>query len=198
MNIEPLQGSAIKLDRDMHCITYSWVNGKKSLLQYPAALFMLFWLGGWAVGEYMAAKELFTGDKMPLFGKLFLGFWLCAWTVGGAAVACGLYSFLRPPKPAKLTLSAGAIEYQTGTSPENVFNRSTYNQTGEKPNLFKFFRNKIYKLDMSEVKNLRLEYAGERQRLTCDKGIERIEIGPTLTEPEREWLYGILNNHLSK
>lgn len=48
---------------------------------YLAGVFILFWLGGWAVGEVSAARRLLT---MPVGGgTAFLVFWLCAWTVGG-------------------------------------------------------------------------------------------------------------------
>jgi hypothetical protein len=42
---------------------------------------------------------------------------------------------------------------------------------------------------------LKLDRAGEKQRLFFENGAERIEIGDTLTEPEREWLYNILVEH---
>jgi hypothetical protein len=60
---------------------------------------------------------------------------------------------------------------------------------------FEKYKNRTYDLETSQMNNLRLERAGERQRLTFDYGRERIEIGCTLSEPEREWLYGVLREH---
>ncbi len=194
MNPEPLPGSTIKIDRDIYSTTYSWQNGRAGILQYPVAIFMLFWLGGWTVGGFMAAKELLFGEKMPLFGKLFILFWLGAWAFGEAAVIYALYGIFKPRLPAKLQLSPGVIEYQTGTLPCNFFDQTAYRQFGKRPKLFEGFRNKIYKFKPSE-NNLKLEYAGERQRLTFDIGVERVEIGQALSEPEREWLYNILMAH---
>ena len=45
-------------------------------------LFLTAWLGGWALGEVGAARELFGGGgNTPVE---FLGFWLLGWTIGGA------------------------------------------------------------------------------------------------------------------
>jgi hypothetical protein len=49
---------------------------------WPVALFMAFWLCGWAAGEVSALKTLFGSE--PWFAKGFMLFWLCGWTVGGA------------------------------------------------------------------------------------------------------------------
>ncbi|MCL5773623.1 MAG: hypothetical protein M1536_04515 [Firmicutes bacterium] len=50
-----------------------------------AALFLLFWLGGWFTGEIFAVKQLIKGA--PSKGiDAFLLFWLCGWTLGGAFV----------------------------------------------------------------------------------------------------------------
>jgi hypothetical protein len=47
----------------------------------------------------------------------------------------------------------------------------------------------------SKIINLKLERVGEKQKLSFDYEADRIEIGETLTEPEREWLYEILKEH---
>ena len=45
-------------------------------------LFMMVWLGGWAVGEYFAVNTLLSSDG-PLFANAFILFWLVGWTFGG-------------------------------------------------------------------------------------------------------------------
>src|SRR5262249_53964630 len=40
--------------------------------------------------------------------------------------------------------------------------------------------------------SLRLERVGERQRLSVDCGADGVEIGTTLNEGERDWLYRLL------
>ncbi|OHB52669.1 MAG: hypothetical protein A2Y12_03150 [Planctomycetes bacterium GWF2_42_9] len=196
MDIEPLQGSCIKAYRDIHSTTLTWMNGKTGIIQYPVALFMIFWLGGWTFGGFMAAKELFTGEQMPLFARGFLLFWLGGWAFGECAVIYALCNILKPLKPSKLILSNDNIEFQTGTKALNPFGDWTYQKSNrKKPKFFSTFKNKLYKFKPGEINNLKLDYTGDNQKLTFDIGAERIEIGPTLTEPEREWLYNIIKNH---
>lgn len=45
------------------------------------AVFMIAWLGGWAVGEVTAIAALMSGKSGG--GVWFLAFWLVGWTVGG-------------------------------------------------------------------------------------------------------------------
>lgn len=45
-------------------------------------LFLTFWLCGWAVAEFMVAKQLLHGDAPPE-GELFMLAWFGVWTVGG-------------------------------------------------------------------------------------------------------------------
>ena len=40
-----------------------------------------------------------------------------------------------------------------------------------------------------------LERIGERLRLSFDYGVERVEIAEALSEPEKEWLYEVLQEH---
>ncbi len=44
-------------------------------------LFLSAWLVGWAMGEFFAARQVFTGGLES--GGLFLIAWLAMWTVGG-------------------------------------------------------------------------------------------------------------------
>jgi hypothetical protein len=37
-----------------------------------------------------------------------------------------------------------------------------------------------------------LKHLADRQRLSLDIGADRIEIGESLREPEREWLFAVL------
>ncbi len=48
-------------------------------------IFMIAWLGGWAVGEYFAVTTILHSDT-PLFAHVFILFWLLGWTAGGAFV----------------------------------------------------------------------------------------------------------------
>jgi len=194
MSREPPEGSAIRVDRDIYSSVYSWYNGKSSVLRYLIAVFFLVFLGFWFVGEIHAIHSLMK-DDMPLFGRLFTLFWLGGWTIGGIVIMYLIYNLVKPLKPASLKLSAGSIRYETGTEPFDFF-MWDYRQRKESFNFFKGFRNKVYEVENANMQNLRLERIGERQRLSFDYGAQRVEIGKSLTEPEREWLYEVLKEHI--
>ncbi len=198
MNIEPPVGSKITVDRDIHSTSYIWKNGEKNIGQYFTAAFMTFWLCGWTVGGFMAAKTLFTESDMPVFGRAFMLFWLCGWAVGETFVIFALYNTFKPIIPSKITLSSNSFEFETGTTP---FNMSGYNSSYRSQGGWKFLkklRNKVYRLDFNTPTNLKLEWAGECKRLTFDVGAERVEIGDSLSEPEKEWLHEILKNNFKE
>jgi hypothetical protein len=44
-------------------------------------VFLLFWLGGWLMGEISVGKDILEGGKNQ---QGFMIFWLAGWTVGGA------------------------------------------------------------------------------------------------------------------
>jgi len=194
MNREPPEGSAIRVDRDIRTTVYSWDNGKTSILRYLIVIPLLLFLGPWFMGEISAIRSLMK-DDMPLFGRLFMIFWLGGWTVGGIMIMYSIYNLVKPLKPASLKLSTGAIRYETGTEPFDFF-MWDYRRRKEFSSFFKRFRNKVYDVESANIKNLQLERVGERQRLSFDYGVQRLEIGKSLTEPEREWLYDILKEHI--
>lgn len=55
------------------------IPGRRNLL---VAGFLLLWLGGWAMGETFAIRQLLKGG-LPGFADAFLVFWLGGWTLGG-------------------------------------------------------------------------------------------------------------------
>jgi len=198
MDVEPPAGSQIKVERDIHSTIYTWKNGEKNIGQYGVALFLIFWLCAWTVGGFTALKSLLTQDDMPLFGRLFMLFWLGGWACGEAVVIYSLYNIFRPIVPAKLILSSTYLEYETGTRPFTFnYNYYRYGRSRERPKIFQSFRNKRYHVELGKDVNLRLERVGEIQRLTFDMGAERIEVGDALSEPEREWLYEVLKEHIA-
>jgi len=187
----PPEGSRIELKRDIHSTSYIWKNPGKGLGFRNAFLF--FWLCGWTIGGLMALIHIFGGSFEKEEDRWFMLAWLTFWAVGEVVVISILYFALRPQKPSVLTLSPGSIHFETGTRPLGSFNADY--ETSHPLAFFEKYKNKIYVLETSQINNLKLERAGERQRLTFDYGRERIEIGDSLSEPEREWLFDILREH---
>src|SRR5665213_736710 len=75
-------------------------------MRYFVGLFLLFWLGGWALGFRAALFQV-------LFGKAtgFLILWLGAWSVFGIFAALTLYRIFRVPVPETLELRRSSVGY---------------------------------------------------------------------------------------
>jgi hypothetical protein len=197
MENEPPQDSKIRMERDIDSTRYIWrKEDKRGFAHYAISAFMLFWFCGWTAGGgivvlffIMFLFAAITGEA-PLWPVLFIMAWLGGWTIGGVVVFKTLYRALRRQKPAVLALLSGYIRFETGTRPFVLGQRA---QTA----FFchKEFDNRIYELSTTEPANLRLEWVGDEQILSFDHGIESVEIGQSLSEPEREWLCGVLLEH---
>ncbi len=111
-----------------------------------------------------------------------------------------VFTKLRRQKPFVLTLSPGRICYKTGSFSESFIKAETANvqNFSDAMDIYRRYCSPKSDIDTSKITNLQLNVANNRQRLTFDFGADRIEIGPTLTEPEREWLYEILKSHIYK
>lgn len=162
-----------------------------SLMKYPIGAFLIFWLGGWLMGELSVTHELLSGHAKQ--AAPFLFFWLCAWTIGGFFAARMCYRMLRPAIPETLTLSRGELVYDTGAQPPN-FMRSNRYSGYDRNNAWKKLlqKRKVITFSDAELSSLRLRDIDSGNRLTIDKGSERIELAEGLTEVEKEWLYGQL------
>ncbi len=114
MTITPPNGSKIKIESENGEPLIILPHSSGSIMKVFATLFIIFWLGMWAVGWWSAAKELFTGKNTP---DLFLTFWLCGWTVGGVFAFWFLYRLLRPASPETMLLSKKVFKYDSGIPP---------------------------------------------------------------------------------
>ena len=170
-----------------HITWYDYSGGSRDI---GGGLFLLFWLGGWIIGEVSAINQLVNGKDVG--GILFLLFWLGGWTIGGFFAAKALVDSFRPSKPTKLELLKNrSIDFSQGSYEKDYIDSNgdqstTVVKKGKKHGFFEF----------NGINNVLLERIGEKQRLSFDYQSQRIEIGKGLTEPEREWLYETLKRHL--
>jgi hypothetical protein len=189
-------GSKITVDPNMHSTTYTWQTGDY-FVRYVIGTFFVIFLCGWTVVGLATITDLLR-ESDSTASKATLLFWLFGWAAGVISVVAVLYFLFGPRKPAKLILAPGTLAYHTGTGPIDfqIF-------TGPKGllqffNFLKNLRNKVYEIQASELTDLRLARQGERQTLTFDYASEKIEIGKSLSEPEREWLHEILLAHIKQ
>jgi hypothetical protein len=153
------------------------------------AAFVALWLCGWSVGWVTVAGEIAAGKA-----NLFLVAWIGLWTIGGGAAIWSLWTVLRPSRPESVTLGADEFEYDPGTPPVTCFQKNGWGPWPNR-NLGQWPSRRIKKaiaVPKCELGKFVLDRIGERQRLSFDRGAERIEIGACLGEPEREWLHAVL------
>lgn len=179
--------SDIEVTDNFNQTIISWKNPRGGAARYLVVLFLLAWLGGWAIGEYSVATQILNGQIDP-----FLIFWLIGWTVGGIFAMCSVYFLARPAKPEKIILDAASLTFEAGTPilAGMAFQRA--NKREDKDDFAPVNSKSKYVVPRKDVGEIKLERVGERQRLTFDYGAERVEVGFFLKEPEREWLFSVL------
>ena len=187
--IAPLEGSKITVQYESGAQKIVIPQPSGGLLRYLTAAFVLFWLGGWAIGWISAAMMIFAG---PGFSDLFILFWLGAWTVGGFLAIWMLFRMIRPSVPETITLSHSGMHYDSGIEPfQFAFGYRSQREMWKK--LFK--KRARVELNHSELQTLRLREFENGNRLTVDQGSNRLEIATAASELEREWLFALLREH---
>ncbi len=164
-----------------------WQGSVNPWMRFGMAGFLAFWLCGWAFGEILVAGVLFTGlftRETPVLTQVFLGVWLGGWTLGGAFTIHTLWKLLRPTRPEIVLLEMDRLCYDPGTISPLPAASDSHNLFPKSP--------KPVQIAKEKIPQFLLDRVGERQRLSFDVGADRVEIGNHLREPEREWLYQIL------
>ena len=191
---EPLEGSQIEVERGIDSTTYMWLNGRNGRVQYRDSAIMITIIVGLIYGGFMVLGDSCFTEEMPFYAKLALPalcIFFMAWCIHN------LYIIRSNPKPAMLKLSAGGIEYDTGTEPFDLFSMDERCGHRVRPPLFRVLRSKVYRAEAGEVKNLQLQPMLGGHRLIFFIGDESIELGEGLSEAEREWLYEVIKKHVS-
>ena len=184
MNYNPPQDSNIKMETINGYQHISIPHGKAGIMRFFIGAFILFWLGGWVMGFTTVVHEILSGNA-----NAFLIFWLGGWTIGGLFAMFTIYRIFRKPIPEQLLLNKPNMTIDTGISPFKI-NFSTYNQKDYWKMLLA--KRKEIEFTQQELKSLQLRETDSGNRLTIDKGSERVEIATAGTEIEREWLFEYL------
>lgn len=110
--------------------------------------------------------------------------WMGGWSIGGWLVMQALYVSFRQSHLESIMLNQRKFRYDPGASASRQQRRG---ESRGKP----WKRVIIARRDMPEAV---LDWAGDRQRLSFDHGADRIEIGKSLREPDREWLAQVIDD----
>jgi hypothetical protein len=190
MNTNPPPGSSISIASDGIDSTIV-IPATTSASRYLPGLFLLFWLGGWAIGFRDVSSKILAGNA-----NAFLVFWLCGWTVGGVLAVVSLYRVFRPAVPETLQLKRNSVAYDSGIQPLQ-FNSSSRNKGARHAWSNVFYKRLRVEIDRRQLQSLRLRETESGNRLTIDVDAQRLEIAPTASEVEREWLTGYLARRYS-
>jgi hypothetical protein len=154
-------------------VTLSWPAPPDSRLwRYVDRLLMALWLCGWAWTLVRPAGQLANGS-VDFFLVTKVGFG----TLVGGLCAWALLASFRPARPESVRLESGALRHDPGGR------RRCWARPGAAGPI---------QVARSDVRGFVLESVGGRSRLSVDRGADRREIGAGLREPDREWLFAVL------
>jgi hypothetical protein len=181
--LPPPTDSRIQVQNDFNSTLLSWQNPTGGLKRYLILLFLIAWMGGWAMGEKSAISSIAKGDS----AVVFLVFWLAGWTVGGIFCVATIFRLAQPARPERILLDQLILSWEPGTDHLDLLSR-------RRSPLQLFEPARSCRVTKKEIREIKLERDDERQRLTFDYGSKRIEVGKYLEEPEREWLFSVLQS----
>ncbi len=206
MAIRPT-GSVIKEQAMAEGFVLSWNAPRMYSVvdSYFEVAFWCFCLFGWANGEFVLLWALsyrvrghFFGIAYPALAvDLFSLVWLFGWTGLGILIVRRIRDLVRPLQPERVILTEYSFRYDPGD--KHSFARLSWRSVfTEKTNDFDrtierwFFREKPRRVDRMSLLPFVFDEVDGRQRLTFADGAAQVEIGETLNEVEREWLYKVL------
>ena len=163
--------------------------GNAGILRFLIAIFLIFWLGGWSMGFMSALKGISSGK-----GGVFLICWLGGWSLGGIFALYFLFRLFRKSTPFQIVLNKPNLAIDTGIPPFKM-NFTMTNQKDYWKTMFP--KRKKIEFTHDEMKSLKLRETDSGNRLTIDKGSDRIDIASSATEIEKEWLYNYLDSNYS-
>jgi len=193
VKLEPPRGSSISVTTDGAHPLIVVPHGSGGLMRYFVGLFLLAWLAGWFAGLRSAVSMLSSGGA-PGGAQAFLAFWLVGWTLGGAMAMYWAYRSFRPSVPESLRLTPNGVTYDSGVPPLQTY--SGYRSPKDAWNSMFPKRTRV-ELDRRKLQSLRLRETNDGNRLTVDADALRLDIAPSASEIEREWLYQLLANRYS-
>ena len=182
MQIAPPSGSRIEVAARDGAPALIVPQPARGLAQIGMTLFLGFWLCGWVLGFSSVLGQILAGKAAA-----FLYFWLGGWTAGGVFVSWIFVNSIRSQAPAELILKAAGLAYDSGRAAPK-FERNL------QQNPWRALKRSRGFFPPAELRSLALRETGEGNRLTIDRGAERIDLLPNASEVDREWVYNLLRD----
>lgn len=195
---EQPQDSQIEVHRDLSTTTYIWRDLSKRRIKFGTVLGMVVTACAIIVTEISLVHTLI---KESSEGQVHIGLLVATIILGLIAILYVWFTYsvvLNPKrKPFKLTLSPGKVKYELGYLNIDLSNdEKITTQLNDMSAFFKKAKLTKSEIETSAIRNLKIEQVTHRKRLTFDYQAERIEIGESLSDADREWLHEILAEHL--
>lgn len=189
--------SRIQIEREGDQLELVWSHPKNdNWVKIPLGLVLVVAIGFWAICGLFLLTILIAGilnapnvDKVPpsivaVFGFLVIAIMgICFASIPAISLLARVMS---RDRPARLSLGAETLHFDPGRRfvlPNHWQPDRHANWPTPPPERT---------LSRSKLSGIQLAYAGDRQRLSIDHGIERVEIGESLHLPDREWLCEVL------
>jgi hypothetical protein len=169
-------------------VTLSWPIRWLGALRFTAPIFVALFLCLWAMIWKVVTDKQPPGG-LPFFSTgLFVGW---SYILVYFLWKLKLKFILWPPRPESIRLEADALHYSPGEEPINQLRQRGWRRKAPLPTLAP-----ALDVTRSELGGFFLEHAGRQQHLylCIELGAKRFEIAPFLSEPDREWLFRVLQS----
>jgi hypothetical protein len=198
----PPQGSNIKMKLTPGGAEYTWpvqqqdaISGETKRALYVLGFAVVFM--GWIFTTLIETGDYASIDKGFHLGHLFIGIVHLTILVLIIQLARIIYLVLRPPLPASLEFTPNEIIYRSGTRRLQLeFIREGDSRSIQRTKeTIGRSKNKTYVFPKKERENFTLEKTGDSLSLSIKYRGQRIEIGDTLKEYDKEWLHKFLKDY---
>jgi hypothetical protein len=174
-------------------VTLRWALPSAGRGGYVAAAFVALCLCLWATALVDVLTDFADGVEPEM--TFLAWFWLCGWTFGGIFALFFLWLLVRPEVPEAVQLDAERLRYLPGWS-MCLYDDSDDSPGQAAPTLAG--PSSPIEVSRSAIRAFVLDRGRVRQHLWLDLGTKRREIGASLTEADREWLYAALRTWHSR
>jgi hypothetical protein len=194
----PPEGSNISMKFTPGGVTYTWPTeprggaGPESMGAVLFLIFTMFFLGYAFVVLFNGGSNIKSINKGINFGHLFFGLLLLMILLAIFRQGRTIYLTLRRPLPASIEITPNEIIYRTGTKrPQLRFDGR--GRVDSKDKAAERLKSKTYAFPIKEREHVNLERRGDYLLLSVEYRGESVEIGSSLKETDKEWLYKALH-----
>lgn len=162
-------------------------HNEGGVLRQFVGIFLLLWLVAWFAALVGVFSQVFAGKYSAL-----LILWLLGWIAGGTVTINMTYRVFRSSIPEHILLNKPSLSLDTGIPPFTVgFDFSNFQKYWKTI----YYKRKRLEFSPTELSTMALRETDIGNKLTIDKGMDRIALAAEASDIEREWLYRYLQQY---